>query len=154
MAQEGPCPKSNATSSCAKTSGPCSASRPASRAAPPAAAAPAAPKPVPPVAPVAVKPTPPPPAAKARVTVRLASDPQGADVIDAQVGASLGTTPLTLTRPRGDVLKIRLEKDGYLSATRDVPLDEDQALEFALTRKLAPKPRPAHHVREEGPAKL
>ncbi|HVR02871.1 MAG TPA: serine/threonine-protein kinase [Polyangia bacterium] len=122
----------------------------------PLAAAPAAPKPAPPVAPVpvAAKPTPPPQAEKPRVTVRLASDPQGADVFDAQGGASLGTTPVTLTRPRGDVLKIRLEKDGYLSATRDVPLDEDQALEFALAHKPAPKPRPSHHVREEGPAKL
>jgi PEGA domain len=122
-------------------------------------AAPATPKPAvaaPPVAKVAVaaKPTPPPAATKPRVTVRLASDPQGADVFDAQGGASLGTTPLTLARPRGAVLKIRLEKDGYLSSTREVPLDEDQALEFALTRKAAPKPRPSHHVREEGPAKL
>jgi hypothetical protein len=124
--------------------------------APRVAAAPAAPKPAPPVAPapVAGKPTPPSPAAKPRVTVRLASDPQGADVFDAQGGASLGTTPLTLTRSRGDVLKVRLEKEGYLSATRDVPLDEDQALEFALAHKPAAKPRPSHHVREEGPAKL
>ncbi|HEY2731440.1 MAG TPA: serine/threonine-protein kinase [Polyangia bacterium] len=124
---------------------------------PPVAAAPAAPKPAPPVAPVAsaAKPTPPPLAAKPRVTVRLASDPQGADVFDAWGGASLGTTPLTLTRPRGDVLKVRLEKDGYLSATRDVPLDEDQALEFALTHKPAPKPKAVRRPpRDEGPAKL
>jgi hypothetical protein len=122
----------------------------------PVVAAPAAPELAPPVATfaVAAKPAPPPPAAKPRVTVRLASDPQGADVFDAQGRASLGTTPLTLTRARGDVLKIRLEKDGYLSATRDVPLDEDQALEFALARKPAPKPRPSHRVRDEGPAKL
>jgi hypothetical protein len=109
------------------------------------------------VAPVAsaAKPTPPPLAAKPRVTVRLASDPQGADVFDAWGGASLGTTPLTLTRPRGDVLKVRLEKDGYLSATRDVPLDEDQALEFALTHKPAPKPKAVRRPpRDEGPAKL
>ena len=86
--------------------------------------------------------------------MRLASDPPGADVFDAQGGASLGTTPLTLARPRGAVLKVRLEKDGYLSSTREVPLDEDQALEFALTHKAPPKPRPSHHVREEGPAKL
>ncbi|HEV3031646.1 MAG TPA: serine/threonine-protein kinase [Polyangia bacterium] len=122
----------------------------------PVVAAPAAPELAPPVATfaVAAKPAPPPPAAKPRVTVRLASDPQGADVFDAQGRASLGTTPLTLTRARGDVLKIRLEKDGYLSATRDVPLDEDQALEFALAHKPAAKPRPSHRVRDEGPAKL
>jgi serine/threonine protein kinase len=105
-----------------------------------------------PVAPVAVKPTA--PAAKARVTVRLASDPQGAKVFDAQ-GVVLGTTPLSLTRPRGAVLKVRLEKDGYVSVTRDVPLDEDQGLEFALDRKAAPKPKPTHtKSHEDGPAKL
>jgi serine/threonine protein kinase len=115
----------------------------------------AAPQPAPavapkPVAPVVTKP----PAAKPRVTVRLASDPQGAKVFDAQGGAVLGTTPLSLTRPRGVVLKVRLEKDGYISATRDVPLDEDQALEFALDHKAAPKPKPTRKSHEDGPAKL
>jgi hypothetical protein len=122
--------------------------------APVAAAKPvvAVPKPAPAVAPVVANPTA--PAAKPHVTVRLASDPQGAKVFDAQGGAVLGTTPLSLTRPRGVTLKVRLEKDGYLSATRDVPLDEDQGLEFALDRKPAPKPKATHKSRDDGPAKL
>jgi hypothetical protein len=114
-----------------------------------------APGPAPTPAPVA-KPTPAVPAAPKKITVRLATDPQGAQVFDVVGGASLGTTPLSLTRPRGAALKVRLAKDGYVEATRDVPLDEDQALEFALDRKPAPKPH-AHkavHREDDGPAKL
>jgi serine/threonine protein kinase len=109
----------------------------------------AAPAPV-----VAPAPKPAAPVAPKTVTVRLATDPQGAQIFDATGGAALGTTPLSLTRPRGVVLKVRLEKDGYVSAVRDVPLDEDQGLEFALDRKAAPKPKPTHKSREDGPAKL
>ena len=123
-----------------------------------------------PVAPATTAPKPattPVPAAKVRVTVRLSSDPVGASVFDAQGGALLGTTPVSLTRPRGPAFKVRLEKDGYVSATRDVPLDEDQALQFALEHEAAPKPkaRPPHKAShaphgakddapDDGPAKL
>jgi serine/threonine-protein kinase len=108
-----------------------------------------APKPVPTPAPVAKPPV------KASVTVRLATDPQGAKVLDAAGGLVLGTTPFTMSRPKGAPLKVRLEKDGYISATRDVPLDEDQALEFALEHKPAPKPKKERREpRETGPAKL
>jgi serine/threonine-protein kinase len=123
--------------------------------APVAAAKPAAPPPAPPPAPVATK-----PAAPAKVTVRLSSDPMGASVFDAQGGARLGTTPVALTRSRGPAFKVRLEKDGYVSSTREVPLDEDQALEFALAPKPAPPPKPSHkphkqsHAPDDGPAKL
>jgi serine/threonine-protein kinase len=124
---------------------------------PVAAARPAAPAP----APVAPKPaTPPAPAAKAKVTVRLSSDPAGARVFDAQGGALLGTTPFSLTRPRGPAFKVRLEKEGYAGAVREVALDEDQALQFALEHKPEPaKPshKPSHrpsHANDEGPAKL
>jgi serine/threonine-protein kinase len=102
----------------------------------------------------AVKPPVAPPA-KTKVTVRLATDPQGARVLDAAGGLVLGTTPFTMTRPKGAAMKVRLEKDGYVSSTRDVPLDEDQALEFALEQKRAPKPKsPRKEPRESGPAKL
>jgi serine/threonine protein kinase len=120
----------------------------------PVAAAPA-PKPAPAVAPTpADKPVA--PAPKVRVTVRLSSDPVGAKVFDEPGGALLGTTPVSLTRPRGPALKVRLEKDGYVSAAREVPLDEDQALEFALEHKPAPKRAKASHRSppDEGPAKL
>jgi serine/threonine-protein kinase len=110
----------------------------------------AVPKPVPPPTPPVAK-----PAVKASVTVRLATDPQGAKVLDAAGGLVLGTTPFTMSRPKGGALKVRLEKDGYISATRDVPLDEDQALEFALEHKPAPKPKKERREpRETGPAKL
>jgi hypothetical protein len=119
--------------------------------APPAAAAKPAPvmaeKPAPPVAPKPVVPAAPP-----KVTVRLATDPAGAKVFESPGARVLGTTPFSLKRDKGGVLKVRLEKDGYSSATRDVPLDEDQSLEFALERKPAPKPKPAHRSRDEGPA--
>ena len=112
-----------------------------------------APKPAPAAVPTAAPA--PKPAAKPSVTVRLATDPPGAKVTDVQGGAALGTTPLSLTRPRGAALKVRLDKDGYTSATRDVPLDEDQALEFALEHKAAPKPKAKpHKTYDDGPAKL
>jgi serine/threonine-protein kinase len=117
-----------------------------------------------PVAPVAPAPTPvaAKPAAAAKVTVRLSSDPAGASVYDAEGGKLLGTTPVALTRPRGPAFKVRVEKEGFISAMRVVPLDEDQALEFALEHKPAPaaqKPahKPSHKAardQDEGPAKL
>jgi serine/threonine-protein kinase len=115
----------------------------------------AAPPPTPPPAPVAPRPA----AGPAKVTVRLATDPAGASVFDAQGGALLGTTPVALTRPRGPAFKVRLEKDGYVSSTREVALDEDQALQFALAAKPAPKAKakPSHkpsREHDEGPAKL
>jgi serine/threonine-protein kinase len=122
-----------------------------------AVAAPAPKQPAP--APVAAKPVA--PAEAPKITVRLASDPAGASVVDAAGGAALGTTPFALTRAKGGILKVRLEKDGYASTMRDIPLDEDQALEFALERKPAAKPkagkstpRPRPASRDDGPAKL
>jgi hypothetical protein len=130
-----------------------------SKPAPVAAAKPAvvqpAPAPVAPApAPVAAK-----PAAPAKVTVRLTSEPVGANVFDAQGGTLLGTTPVALTRTRGPGFKVRLEKDGFISALRVVPLDEDQSLEFALEHKPAAAPKPAHRAHkaapaDDGPAKL
>ncbi|HVZ72390.1 MAG TPA: serine/threonine-protein kinase [Polyangia bacterium] len=123
-----------------------------------------APKPVveaPKAAEAAAAPKPVAPAPKAKVTVRLSSDPVGARVLTAEGNEVLGTTPLALERPRGGALKVRLEKDGYTPSTRDVPLDEDQAVEFALEKKPeAPKPVKAHKPRpsashsDDGPAKL
>ena len=104
------------------------------------------------------KPTPAVPAAPKTITVRFRRRiPKARRCSTPRGGKPLGTTPLSLTRPRGAALKLRLAKDGYLEATRDVPLDEDQALEFALDRKPAPKPHAAHkpaHHEDDGPAKL
>jgi serine/threonine-protein kinase len=97
----------------------------------------------------------PPVAPPAKVTVRLATDPQGAKVLDAAGGLVLGTTPFSFTRSKGASIKVRLEKDGYISATREVPLDEDQSLEFALEHKPTPKPKKERREpRDTGPAKL
>jgi serine/threonine protein kinase len=84
-----------------------------------------------------------------RVTLRITSDPAGAAAFDAQ-GQPLGTTPLALKRPPGGAMTVRLEKDGYTSTTRQVPLD------VALERKPASKPRAPRksQPREAEPAKL
>jgi serine/threonine protein kinase len=116
------------------------------------AAPPTAPRPVvaPPPAPVVAPP--------AKVTVRLASDPPGATVFAGEGPEVLGATPFSLTRPRGGALKVRLEKEGFVTSLRDVPLDEDQALEFALEHKPEPArpktPRKPRGGSGEGPAKL
>jgi serine/threonine-protein kinase len=121
---------------------------PVAAAKPAPAAAPAAPPAAPKAAPKA-----------SSVTVRLSTEPAGAVVFDAQSGTSLGSTPLVLTRPRGATLKVRFEKRNYTPATRDVPLDQDQSLQFALEQKAEPKPKAkASHKssreRDDGPAKL
>jgi eukaryotic-like serine/threonine-protein kinase len=83
-------------------------------------------------------------AAPKKVTVRLESDPPGANVVDDVAGGVLGTTPLVLSRPRGGTLKVRLEKDGYAPTPRDVSLDDDTTVELTLEHKPVPK---APHVR-------
>ncbi|HVV16607.1 MAG TPA: serine/threonine-protein kinase [Polyangia bacterium] len=102
--------------------------------------------------PVPVAPAEPP--APRTVTVRVESDPPGASVVNAASGGVLGVTPVTLTRPRGGALKLRLEKDGFTPNAHDVALDDDQTIELTLEHK--PKPRP-HHPRpslDDEPAKL
>ncbi len=99
------------------------------------------------------------PPAPVKVTVRLVSAPSGATVVNDADGAALGVTPLALTRPKGGVLKLRLEKDGYAPGARTVSLDTDQTLELTLTQKEKPKPRPAKKPPREprendSPAKL
>jgi serine/threonine-protein kinase len=122
---------------------------------------PASPPPAAPLAAPAAPVAPKPPAPPAKITVRLTTDPAGASVFDARGGGLLGTTPVSLTRARGPAFQVRLEKDGYVSLVRDVSLDEDQALEFALEHKTAPKAKskPSHKgshtpAPDEGPAKL
>ncbi len=108
-------------------------------------------------APVAKKASPVPiaePPAPRTVTVRVESDPPGASVVNAAGGGILGVTPLTLTRPKGGALKLRLEKDGYDANTHDVSLDGDSTVELTLEQKPRPhRPRPARPAEDE-PAKL
>jgi serine/threonine-protein kinase len=90
------------------------------------------------------------------VTLRVTSEPAGAQVTDEEKGTALGLTPLVLTRPRGGSLRLRLDKDGFGANTRTVPLDGDQNVALTLERN-KPKPHP-HRPREpresNEPAKL
>jgi hypothetical protein len=101
------------------------------------------------------------------VTLRVTSMPDGAKVLDVAGGNVLGLTPLSFKRPRGGALKLRLEKDGYVTAAQDVALDGDQQLEFALAKqerapdKEKEKPKGVSHAKhhphgggEDEPAKL
>jgi eukaryotic-like serine/threonine-protein kinase len=99
-------------------------------------------------APIAA-PTPP-----ATVTIVVESTPAGANVVGTDDGQSLGETPLTLTRPaRAPVLKLRIEKDGYVAVSRAVSLLRDGTLAITLERKPRPASRPHRPVIDE-PARL
>jgi eukaryotic-like serine/threonine-protein kinase len=120
---------------------------------PPVETATVTPTPVPTPPPPAEKPAPP---APARVTVRIASVPAGANVVEEGSGQVLGTTPVSLTRKKGGALKVRLEKDGYAPAQRDVALDENETFEFALEKKKTPHAGGAKkkHAEDNEPARL
>ncbi len=126
-------------------------------AAPIVAATPTAPKIEPPPAP-APAPLPAKPAAPKTVTVRVESDPAGANVLDDASNGVLGVTPLVLKRPRGGAFKVRLEKDGFTPNAHAISLDDDQTIELTLEHKQV-KPAHAHkpHASSGGdsePAKL
>jgi serine/threonine protein kinase len=93
------------------------------------------------------------PQAPADVTVVVESEPSGAKVLGGD-GQSLGSTPLTLTRPaRGPDLSLRIEKDGYVPVSRSVALLRDETLSITLERKPKPASKPRHNVADE-PARL
>ena len=98
------------------------------------------------------------PAVPRTVTVRVESDPAGANVLDDASNGVLGVTPLVLNRPRGGALKVRLEKVGYAPNAHDISLSDDQTIELTLEHKQA---KPAHVHKPRGssagdsePAKL
>ena len=96
------------------------------------------------------------PPARKTVTVRVESEPPGASVVNDASGGVLGVTPLTLTRPRGGSLTLRLEKDGYNPNARAVSLEDDSTLDLTLEQKPKPRPRRPHASRpaDDEPAKL
>jgi serine/threonine-protein kinase len=98
----------------------------------------------------------------AMVRVHLESTPAGARVVRVSDGVVLGTTPETIEQgPAAEPLHLRLEKDGFVSATREVSLTADSYLSVVLeaaalervpaAKKHTPtKTRPEHYE----PAKL
>ncbi|MES1208595.1 MAG: serine/threonine-protein kinase [Pseudomonadota bacterium] len=102
--------------------------------------------------PVPVAPVEPP--VQKTVSIRVESTPAGASVVNADSGGVLGVTPLTLTRPRGGALKLRLEKDGFTPNAHDVMLDDDQTVQLTLEQKAKPRPHRPRPPAEEEPAKL
>jgi len=99
------------------------------------------PRPAPPPAAVP-PPAPAVPPAPATVSLRIDSLPTEAAVADARTGAALGTTPLELTRPRGDgALQLRLTRAGYRPATVELLLARDVSTRVLLTPQLRRPPR-------------
>ena len=119
-------------------------------------------EPTPPTPPAAaVRPAPPaepaaPPPAKAPVTVRvrLASTPVGARVVRVSDGVVLGTTPETMEmRSSAEPLLLRLEKDGFVAATREVSLASDANLSVVLEAMAAEAPAPVPTSRKRTPSR-
>jgi serine/threonine-protein kinase len=82
-------------------------------------------------------------AAPASAHVRIVTDPPGATALDGT--ESLGTTPLTIARPRGSTIALELQLTGYASSRRSITVDADESLEFRLQAAPAPgakRPRP------------
>jgi hypothetical protein len=94
------------------------------------------PPPAPPAPPAPVVQRPKPVEAKpAEVQLQLTSSPGGAQVFAN--GKAVGKTPMSLSWPSGQPLKLKLTKGGYRAATRDLTPGADDAIELSL--KKAPK---------------
>jgi hypothetical protein len=91
-----------------------------------------------------VEPAPPPVRAPpATVRVRLESTPTGARIVRVADGAVLGTTPETIEqRSTATPLVLRFEKEGFVSATREVALASDGDVIVVLEAVAAPPPTP------------
>ena len=101
------------------------------------------PAPAMPVAPPAASVAPPPAPVPVAVRVRLESTPAGARVVRVSDGVMLGTTPETIElRSSAAPLLLRIEKDGFAAATREVSLAADTNLSVVL-EALVPPPAPA-----------
>ena len=84
-------------------------------------------------------------------SVRLASEPSGATVIDVATGRIVGTTPLDQTAPRGEgAWDLRVQKDGFRPTTLAVPLGEafDRTIALEAIREDPPR-RVAKSAREK-----
>ena len=80
--------------------------------------------------------------APAQVTIKLASEPRGADVYRMPQGVRIGTTPLThsMDASEGEVVLI-VKRHGYVDRQLAVPADRDTDQTVTLARVAAAKPR-------------
>ena len=100
------------------------------------APAPVLPPPVaPPPAPVAIAPT-------AKITIKLDSDPIGAEVYRMPQGVRIGSTPLAYAvDPIAGELVLLVKKRGYADQQVIVPADRDDDRTIALVRQASAAPR-------------
>jgi tRNA A-37 threonylcarbamoyl transferase component Bud32 len=90
---------------------------------------------------------PPAPETPNQITVELVSDPEGARVIRDSDGATLGSTPLTMSWPRATgIERLTVQRDGYRSEQVVVPLERDLTARLHLEKAPATVPAP-----ERGP---
>jgi hypothetical protein len=105
----------------------------------PTPAVPAATPPTPP--PLAPAPTPAAAKAPVQVTIKLASEPGGADVYRMPQGVRIGTTPLkhSMDAIEGEIVLI-VKRRGYVDQQLAVPADRDTDQKITLVRVAAAKP--------------
>jgi hypothetical protein len=102
----------------------------------------------------ATKPVDPEPPATS-VRLRVSSTPAGARIVRAADGAVIGITPALLELPSAArPVSVRIEKAGYLPATRDLPLDHDTDTKVELTAVTQSRPHRPRPPTVEEPAKL
>jgi serine/threonine protein kinase len=103
-------------------------------------------------APVPAPPTPPDPR---KVKISVDTRPGGARVVRVATGENLGTTPWSHEELAGSgTLEIRLDKDGYESASYQIPLFSDSTQKYELKQKARPPKRHTVRPGPEEPAKL
>jgi hypothetical protein len=112
--------------------------------------APVATPPVPAPTPITPAPTPPPVAqSPAHVTIKLASEPRGADVYRMPQRLHIGTTPLTysIDAIEGEIVLI-VKRRGYVDRQLAVPADRDTEQTVTLARVATARP---HETEPPGP---
>jgi hypothetical protein len=100
-------------------------------------------------------PAPPRPPDPKKVKISVDTRPGGARVVRVATGENLGTTPWSHEETAGSgTLEIRLDKDGYESASYQIPLFADSAQKYELKQKARPPKRRTTRPGPEEPAKL
>jgi serine/threonine protein kinase len=90
-----------------------------------------------------------------KVKISIDTRPGGARVVRVSNGENLGTTPWSHEEPAGSgTLEVRLDKDGYESATHQIPLFADSAQKYELKQKPRTRKPSSRPSGPEEPAKL